>query len=64
MSLLIITLHPTSILNILITIILATIIYLILLLILRGVNRREIELLTNIFLNKKEDSKRVLIIRK
>ena len=64
MSLLIITLHPTGILNILITIILATVIYLILLLILRGVNKREIELLTNIFLNKKEDSKRVLIIRK
>ena len=64
MSLLIITLHPTSILTILITIILATVIYLILLLMLRGVNKREITLLTNIFLNKKEDSKRVLIIRK
>ncbi len=64
MSLLIITLHPTGILNILITILLAIVIYLILLLILRGVNKREIELLTNIFLNKKEDSKRVLIIRK
>jgi O-antigen/teichoic acid export membrane protein len=64
MSLLIISLHPTGILNILVTIILATIIYLILLLILGGVERRELVLLRNIFLNKKEDSKRVLIVRK
>ncbi len=64
MSLLIIALHPQGILNILITIILATIIYLFFLLILGGVDRRELVLLRNIFLNKKEDSKRVLIVRK
>lgn len=64
MSLLIISLHPTGILNILITVILAVIIYLFLLLILRGVDRKEIELIGRIFLNKKEDNKRILIIKK
>jgi O-antigen/teichoic acid export membrane protein len=64
MSLLIISLHPTGILNILITVILAVIIYLFFLLILRGVDRKEIELIGRIFLNKKEDNKRILIIKK